>query len=82
MKTITLAGILLLCVGCAAQNSTDVDWRHTEVNGKVGSVPYEFELDDLEITFDLYQHNTRRLNGNHRVKVEHNEVEYELRYVF
>lgn len=78
MKKITLAIAILSLMGC----TSTLDWQRTEMTGRAGNIPYNFDLDDQELTFNLYQHNTQRVNGQHNLIVEDDEIKYRLKYVF
>lgn len=80
-----VAPILLAAVlstGCAAAPTTtaELNWRKGEVTGSVASMNYVFEGDEL--TLDLYQHNSPRFKGKHKLHIEDDEVKYKVKYVF
>ena len=76
-----------MCTGCTTvstslSNSTyDFDWRHTDVDGQVASIPYHLDLNKGELTIDMFEHKSRIGPGTHTFEIESGKAEYKLKYL-
>lgn len=74
--------IVLAAIFLAGCSTTSVDWRSGDMNGFAGSVPYELDVDDMELQFRLREHNGENFRGNHNLFFEQDSVRYGFKYRF
>ncbi len=76
-----------MCTGCTTvstslSNSThDFDWRHTDVDGQVASIPYHLDINKGELTIDMFEHKSVIGPGRHTFEIEPGKAEYKLKYI-